>query len=264
MTFETLGNPENPAVMLIHGMLCTSADCMPFGKYLAEKYYVIMPTLDGHGSDGTDLLNVQEESAKMVFFLKQHGISELKLLQGSSMGGEVALAVNYALMQNQIPVGCCFLDGAPCFDFNPMFREFMYHVFRKMTGIFDTDNPEQAYQAMIQNPFLKFVLKDKAEQYRPLIESMAKERRTFSEKTIRNMVQICYHCELPDFPEQIQKNIIIFFSKEEPARKSRPRLMKAYPKAKFRDMNGYGHCGFQTVHPRAYAEMLRRAAEHLL
>ncbi|MBR1554888.1 MAG: hypothetical protein IJ644_05775, partial [Oscillospiraceae bacterium] len=75
---------------------------------------------------------------------------------------------------------------------------------------------------------------------------------------------ICYHCELPDFPEQIQKNIIIFFSKEEPARKSRPRLMKAYPKAKFRDMNGYGHCGFQTVHPRAYAEMLRRAAEHLL
>ena len=27
MTFETLGNPEHPAVMLIHGMLCDASEC---------------------------------------------------------------------------------------------------------------------------------------------------------------------------------------------------------------------------------------------
>ena len=37
MTFETLGSKENPAVLLIHGMLCTGKSCEPFGKVLAEK-----------------------------------------------------------------------------------------------------------------------------------------------------------------------------------------------------------------------------------
>ena len=61
MTFQTLGNRQNPAVMLIHGMISSGADCEPFGRCLADEYYVILPTLDGHGNDGTDLLPLEGE-----------------------------------------------------------------------------------------------------------------------------------------------------------------------------------------------------------
>ena len=71
MTFETLGSKSNPAVLLIHGMMCSSKECMPFGKELSDEYYVILPTLDGHGHDGTDLLTVDKEAEKIIKYHKE-------------------------------------------------------------------------------------------------------------------------------------------------------------------------------------------------
>ena len=86
MIFYTSGDKQNPAVMLIHGMISSAADCEPFGKYLADGYYVIMPTLDGHGNDGTDLLPLEGEVDKLVGYLKENGITSVAMVQGSSMG----------------------------------------------------------------------------------------------------------------------------------------------------------------------------------
>ena len=44
MTFETMGDRSHPAVLLIHGMLCNAESSKAFGKYLADEYFVIMPT----------------------------------------------------------------------------------------------------------------------------------------------------------------------------------------------------------------------------
>ena len=258
MTFETLGSPASPAVMLIHGMLCTSRDCALFGKYLADEYYVIMPTLDGHGKDGTELVSAREEARKIAAYLEDTGIEELRLLQGSSMGAEVALAVLDELAARGISVGCAFFDGGPFFDFPAVQRAGMYRVFRSLTRIFDTDDPDEAVDKMMDNGFLRFVGGKKAEQFRPLVRSMASERRTFSDETVRGMVDICYHCALPQLDESVQGKMVFFFSKEEPARKSMGRLMKAYPAAKYRDIEGYPHCGLQIKKPAAYAKLLKR------
>lgn len=45
MQFTTLGEKSLPAVLLIHGMLSSGDDPLIFGKYLADDYYVISPTL---------------------------------------------------------------------------------------------------------------------------------------------------------------------------------------------------------------------------
>ena len=261
MEFHTLGNKENPAVMLIHGMVSSWKDCEPYGKLLADEYYVIMPTLDGHGQDNTDLLPLKDEVDKLVGWLKENGISSVAMVQGSSMGAEIALAVAKRLEEEGIPLTCGFFDGGPFFHFNPFFRAFMRKKFTSLVKVFDTDDHDAAYQGMMNHPFLKFVAKDKAMQYEPLIRSMTQERRHFSKKSVKNLVNICYKFDLPSFSDDIQKRFVFFFSDEEPARKSRKRLMKAYPNADYQDIHGYAHCGYQTVETEKYARLLKESIE---
>lgn len=262
MTFETLGNKNNPAVLLIHGMMCSAEECIPFGRYLSDEYYVIMPTLDGHGHDGTDLLTVDKEAEKIIAYLKENGIRSLSLIQGSSMGAEIALEVRRQAGQNGIPTTLCFFDGGPFFHFTPWFRAIMRSRFKSLVKLLDTDDPVQAKENLANNPFLKFIVKDKLEQYGSLIDSMVKERRQFSQKTIENLVNICYKCDLPDFSADEQKRFVFFFSTEEPARKSKKRLLKAYPNAQYKDIENYGHCSFQSMEPKKYAQMLKDGIKH--
>ena len=137
----------------------------------------------------------------------------------------------------------------------------MHRKFRSLVKVFDTDDHEAAFNGLMNNPFLRFVAKDKAAQYEPLIRSVTRKRRHFSEKTVKNLVDICYKCDLPTFSPDAQKRMVFFFSDEEPARKSRKRLLRAYPSAEYRDIHGYAHCGFQTAQPEQYAEMLRLAIQ---
>ena len=257
MTFETLGNKNNPAILLIHGMMSSARDCMTFGRYMSDEYYVIMPTLDGHGHDGTDLLEVDREAEKIIAYLKENGIQSLSLIQGSSMGGEVALEVRRQAAANNIPAKLCFFDGGPFFHFTPWFRAIMRKRFTSLVKILDTDDPVKAKENLLNNPFLKFAVKDKLEQYSGLIDSMVKERRHFSKKTVANLVNICYKCDLPDFSADEQKRFVFFFSIEEPARDSKKRLVKAYPNAQYRDIENYGHCSYQFMEPEKYAQMLK-------
>lgn len=257
MTFDTLGNKTNPAVVLIHGMMCSSKECIPFGKELADEYFVIMPTLDGHGKDGTDLLTVDKEALKIISYLKEQNIDFVTMLQGSSMGAEVALEVKRQADLNGIKTGLCFFDGGPFFHFTPWFRAVMRMRFRKLVNILNTDNPEEALEKFQNNKFLKFIIKDKIKQASGIIRSLVSERKTFSDTTVKNMVNICYKCDLPVFDPTTQERMVFFFSNEEPARKSRKRLLKTYPHAIFKDIDGYSHCGYQASEPSKYAQMLK-------
>lgn len=257
MTFETLGSKNNPAILLIHGMMSSARDCMTFGQYMADEYYVIMPTLDGHGHDGTDLLEVDKEAEKIIDYLKENNIHSLSLIQGSSMGAEVALEVRRQAGLNNIPTTLCFFDGGPFFHFTPWFRAIMRKRFTSLVKLLDTDDPVKAQENLSNNPFLKFVVKEKLEQYSGLIESMVSERRHFSQKTIENLVNICYKCDLPEFTADEQESFLFFFSAEEPAHDSKKRLVKAYPNAQYQDIENYGHCSYQFMEPQKYAQMLK-------
>jgi len=257
MQFTTSGSKNAPAVILIHGMLMTGEDPLVFGKYLADEYYVICPTLDGHAEDGSELESAEQEGRNIVGFLKENGISDVALIQGSSMGAEVALAVRRECARQGVNVGHCFFDGGPFFDFHPVKRFFMTLVFRRLTRIFEGD-PGQAGEKLSRNRFVKFVAKDKLDDVKPILEQIAKRRHSFTNQTVKGMVKTCYNCILPEFTEEEQRSFVFFFSDEEPARQSKPRLKKAYRHAKYRDIRGYSHCGLQFKRPESYAEMLKK------
>lgn len=48
MIFETLGNKANPAVLIIHGMCCSSNAAKIWAETLKDEFYLIIPTPNGH------------------------------------------------------------------------------------------------------------------------------------------------------------------------------------------------------------------------
>ncbi len=257
MQFTEIGDKGKPAVLLIHGMLSSGEDPLVFGRYLADEYHVISPTLDGHADDGSELMSAEDEAEKICAYLSENGITSLALIQGSSMGAEVALAVRDECAGRGIEVGHCFFDGGPFFDFHPVKRFFMKIVFRRLIRAMN-GSPDDVFEKLNRNMFVKFVAKDKLKDCEPILRSIAERRRTFTDRTVDGMVSTCYNCVLPGFSEKEQRSFVFFFSLEEPARSSRPRLKKAYPYAKYRDVRGYSHCGLQFSRPRTYAKLLKR------
>lgn len=105
--YATIGNPQHPAVLLLHGTYRSGADMLgkDFGGELfgpgqaldASKHFIIMPDAIGTGksakpSDGLRMAFPQYNYADMV--LAQYrlvteglGIKHLRLVMGNSMGG---------------------------------------------------------------------------------------------------------------------------------------------------------------------------------
>lgn len=62
MIFEQKGNTENPKMMFIHAMYCNSNEFDELAKMLADKYCLIIPTLDGHAGDGSVFKSAEDET----------------------------------------------------------------------------------------------------------------------------------------------------------------------------------------------------------
>lgn len=257
MIIETLGNRNNPAILIVPGMFCTGSACKLFAKYLEDSYYVILPTLDGHHK-GTEYTSKEDAAKNVLSYLKENNIKRLALLQGTSMGAEVAMEIR---RQSDIQIDKCLFDGGPFFKFPKWFRKIMENKFRGMAKILNNNSPQEATEKFLNNSFIKWLMGKETDVYKKMISIIADNDNTFTEFTTKNFVETCYNFILPDFSEDEQKSFLFFFSKKEPARRSKKRLEKKYPHALFEDIEGYGHGGFQIAEPKKYAELLRNYIE---
>lgn len=250
MLFQTLGNPSNPPAVLIHGMFCNGDSCLPFAQPLSEHFYVILPTLDGHYAHSTPLGSVKSQAEQIVSYLHQQGISQLAMLQGTSMGAEVALATAAIC---DIPIQKCVFDGGPFFHFPKAFRSVMCQVFRNIVKKCQGKDAD----VLLADPFIRKLGGKKIESYRPMLSGFHDLAAYMDAKNLKAVTEICYNCILPDVTPDQERSFVFLFSQGEPARKSRRRLMKKYPNAVYQDFPGDGHCGFQTSDPEGYADYLR-------
>lgn len=88
--YETYGMPENPAVILIHGLGLTSQTWEDFIQACAQNYYVITYDLCGHGQsdlpDETPSLRVL--SRQLAGLISHLGLAQAHLI-GFSLGGMI-------------------------------------------------------------------------------------------------------------------------------------------------------------------------------
>ena len=110
MKFYKYGNVENPKIMFLHGVLTPWHILTPQIEHFKERYYVIVPALNGHDGEKSEFISIEQEARQIEDdYLSRHGDSIFALC-GLSMGGLIA----FQIWKNQrIKIDHLVMDGAP-------------------------------------------------------------------------------------------------------------------------------------------------------
>ncbi len=93
--FREMG--QGPGLLILHGFLGLSDHWVPLGKYLSQRFRVIIPDLRNHGrSPHSEAFSWDEMQADVLTLLNRLGLSRVSTI-GHSMGGRLAmhLALDY-------------------------------------------------------------------------------------------------------------------------------------------------------------------------
>ncbi|MCF7988379.1 MAG: alpha/beta fold hydrolase [Methylovulum sp.] len=91
LNFESAGNPNHPALIILHGFFASSRNWRQIAEKLAENYRVLVPDLRNHGaSPQHSVMDYPSMTADLVQFIDQQQLSQVSLL-GHSMGGKLAM-----------------------------------------------------------------------------------------------------------------------------------------------------------------------------
>lgn len=83
MLFKTMGEKENPAVLFFHAMGVTEQAASVIARFMADKYFCIMPT-STVCCGGQKYIGKDDEVRQIEEFLKSEGVKELSLVAASS------------------------------------------------------------------------------------------------------------------------------------------------------------------------------------
>jgi hypothetical protein len=126
---------------------------------------------------------------------------------------------------------------------------------RKFSGMLKKYKGKTA-EDVLKDPLVKWIGGENIRDYRGMIGSFVQAADYVTPATVRNVVETCYACKLPDFSEEEQKRFLFCWSEKEPAHKSKQRVREKYPSAAYTDWLGNGHMGFQAKNPAGYALFL--------
>ena len=92
MKIHTLGDGGRPSVMLIHGGGNAWWNYLRQARALAERYHVILPTLDGHGEEAAaPYVSTEKTADELLDYIDTHCGGRLFALGGVSLGGQIVI-----------------------------------------------------------------------------------------------------------------------------------------------------------------------------
>lgn len=113
MKFHEFGKKENPKIMLIHGGGNAWWNYLRQARILSEHYYVILPTLDGHGEEYALPYSSTEETADALLdYIDQHNGGHIFALCGVSLGGQIVMEL---LARRADLAEKAIIDGSICY-----------------------------------------------------------------------------------------------------------------------------------------------------
>ncbi len=227
MIFERVGEKNKPVIIMINGSFCTGKGLLPLAQKLSNRYQVILPTYDGHHENGGIFTTRQDQANKIIEYLKKENIKKIKLIQGISMGAEVALTLGSIISKTtDIEVDRYLFDGGPFFKFPKWFRKIMQMKFKGMVHNAQYGTEEEIIERFKNNKMVKWMLKGDIKPYEKLIIDMSKAAPYMTDESICNESDACYTFDFPEIPEKEQKKYYFTWSNNEPAFKSKKKIEK--------------------------------------
>ncbi|MCG6965153.1 MAG: alpha/beta fold hydrolase [Chromatiaceae bacterium] len=108
---RTAGDPDHPAIVLLHGLFGSSANWGAIARHLSARYRVLTPDLRNHGQSPHRPDHSYPAMADDVLALLDDRQIATVALIGHSMGGKVAMQI--ALNHPQRVSGLAVVDMAP-------------------------------------------------------------------------------------------------------------------------------------------------------
>lgn len=257
MRIQTVGQSGNPILIMLPGSFCPSSGLKYLYEKLKDEYFIILPEYNGHYPNST-FSTRQNEAEEIVDYLQSQNISHIKMIYGQSMGAEVGIELLKQVIENHIEVDQCFLDGAPCIKLSMLYKSVMYLKFKSMINMVRKKDVD----SILNGKFLQKFAKGDTESLRPMIEPFAVTAQFLTDESIKNETECCYTFDFPPFDENTQRKMHFFYGKEEKAYKSCFKGVKrAYPFAKYKIVEGYGHLTYSIKSTDTYVKMIRSICE---
>lgn len=229
MFFHTFGDKENKAVILVHGVLCPWQIWNDAIERFKEKYYVVVPELDGHTqSEKSTFISVDEEAAKITEYIRNELGRNVFLLAGLSMGGRIAATV---AKSKDIKIENLVLDGAPLARINGLMKA----VFKKNYKVIIARS--KAREPKILESAKKDFLPEK------MIPFYLDVADNMEEQSINNMIDTVFtDFNFSGYPDDMR---ILFMhgtkGNEQVSRKCALKMKKANPQTEIRCFEGFAH-----------------------
>jgi pimeloyl-ACP methyl ester carboxylesterase len=262
MVIEPIGNPENPAIILLNGTLCSGDGLYPISNQLKDDFYVILPTYDGcDGYDDAEYDNARNQAIKIYNWLRKNGVRSLTLAFGSSMGAEVLVEFALLCEKQGYQVGRYVFDGGPFMKLPGLMRSIMRKKFVQFATSVKGKDTEQGVTTLLGDSTIQMLTGPDNARYESMVADMVHVCQTATRRSIEAMVETCYTFDFPRMSDELQKKSVFIWCENELARKAERDIRRHYPKATYRIIPDWMHCGYLVNNPVGYAADLKAYAK---
>ena len=229
MKFFEKGDSDK-CVVVLHPMLADHGSVVELARFMGDGYRYIIPDLTGHGTDmDSTFVSVKDEADRLINYLEQQNVFKIDYLIGFSMGALVALEV---FSRRPEMIGKIVLEGAPLFNYGPLFRAIAKKSYLNMQkkAVSDTD--------LMAAEFAKTFGKATGEK-------MTADFAKMKSETVANCAIACAKVSFPKISDEHQKKMIFRYGDKDGNYKAGTKYtFRYYRDAEFTIERGYGHCEF--------------------
>lgn len=246
LAYEDIGDPEAPAVVLLHGFTSDHRMWRPVLEAFSADYRVIAPDLRGHGaSEAPEDLETYTMAAysEDVGGLLDHLGVDLCAMVGCSFGGMVAL--QFATGNPDRVAGLVLSDTSAAYD-HPDYDEKYRKREERMAGLedivdrFGTAEVGKRAARDVGDPFL-------AEGIRKRYERMKRDGWLGAARVRRERPNL-----LPLLREQLTMPVLVCIGDDDPVRSACEVMVGELPGARYLTFKDCGH-GIPSLKPEPFA-----------
>ncbi|WP_160319130.1 alpha/beta fold hydrolase [Youngiibacter fragilis] len=246
MRFIELGDLRNPVLLLIHGAGTSwNLKYATVIESLSERYYLIIPVLDGHDPEvRSDFNSLEEEAERIEDHIIHNHEGRVQFAHGGSMGGNILIVI---LARGRIRVGKAVLEAPYCVPMG-MFA----HVTSRMLAAQIT-----AMKKGGNIPLMKRITGIRDTTSKVLFDGI-------TGKSMRRSILECHRFRIPPRLLMTDAEVIFWQGSEEPfAYRSARNLRRYLPDMKIKVFKSSGHGQLMDVQPEKWLSELSMEFQQL-